>query len=186
MSFLLLMSFAAVLSALVRRLFGRPRSLRTSMRHGMAAAFLFTGVDHFVHDTTRYLPMMPPWFEPLSLELVWFTGAAELAGAIGLLLPAQVYRRLGLPDLRPAAGLGLALLLGFVVIANVHVALSGATVDGLPFGAWYYRLRPLLQPVIVGWALYATGWIGARPEAGAHRAAAPSHVQRTGAPAASR
>src|SRR5690606_8752676 len=122
MSFLLLMSFVAVLSAAARWLLGRPRDVQAAMREGMVAAFLFTGVDHFVHDTTRYLPMMPPWFEPLSLELVWFTGAAEIAGAIGLLLPAQVYRRLGLPDLRPAAGLGLALLLGFVVIANVHVA----------------------------------------------------------------
>lgn len=189
MSFLLLMSFAAALAAAARWLLGRPPSLRTSMRHGMAAAFLFTGVDHFVHDSTRYLPMMPPWFEPLSLELVWFTGAAELAGAVGLLLPAQVYRRLGLPDLRPVAGIGLALLLGLVVIANVHVALSGTTVDGLPFGAWYYWMRPLLQPLIIWWALYAAGVVGVRPAAGAsapRRAATPSRGRRRGAPAASR
>ncbi len=87
----------------------------------------------------------------------WFTGAAELAGAIGLLLPPGVYHRLGLPDLRRAAGIGLALLLSLVVVANVHVALTGATVDGLPFGTWYYWLRPFLQPVIIAWALYAAG-----------------------------
>ncbi|HLT25064.1 MAG TPA: DoxX family protein [Zeimonas sp.] len=162
MSFLMLMTLIAASSALVQRLHSGRIDLRRAMRHGMAGGFLFTGVDHFVHDTERYLPMMPPWFEPLSLELVWFTGAAELAGALGLLLPPALYRRLGLPDLRRAAGIGLALLLGCVVVANVHVALVGATVDGLPFGAWYYRLRPFLQPLIVLWALYAAGVIGVR------------------------
>lgn len=160
MSFLLLMTVVATFSAAAQSLLGRRPELRAAMRHGMGVAFLFTGVDHFVHDTTRYLPMMPPWFEPLSLELVWFTGAAELAGAVGLLVPTSVYRRLGLPNLRPAAGVGLALLLSLVVIANVHVALAGATVDGLPFGAWYYWLRPFLQPVIIAWALYASGVVG--------------------------
>lgn len=162
MSFLLLMSVVAVVDALVQKTRSGRWELRRAMRHGMVGGFLFTGVDHFVHDTERYLPMMPPWFEPLSLELVWFTGAAELAGAIGLLLPPRLYRRLGLPDLRRAAGIGLALLLSVVVVANVHVALSGATVDGLPFGAWYYWMRPFLQPLIVLWALYAGNVIGAR------------------------
>jgi len=180
MSFLLLMSFAATTSLALQWLLGRPRSLRAAMRHGMAAAFVFTGVDHFVHDATRYLPMMPPWFGPLSLPLVWFTGAAELAGALGLLLSARVYRLFGLPDLRPAAGIGLALLLSLVVIANVHVALTGATVDGLPFGAWYYWLRPLLQPVIIWWALFAAGVIGVR------RASATSHRRRPGTTVVSR
>lgn len=90
------------------------------------------------------------------------TGAAELAGALGLLLSPRLYRGLGLPNLRRAAGIGLALLLSVVVVANVHVALSGASVDGLPFGAWYYRLRPFLQPVIVLRAPYAAGVIDAR------------------------
>lgn len=53
-------------------------------------------------------------------------------------------------------------MLSIVVMANVHVALEGATVDGLPFGAWYYWLRPFLQPLIVLWALYAAGVIGTR------------------------
>lgn len=162
MSFLLLMSALAALDALVQKMRNGRWELRRAMRHGMVGGFLFTGIDHFVHDTERYLPMMPPWFEPLSLELVWFTGAAEFAGAIGLLLPPHFYRRIGLPDLRRAAGIGLALLLSIVVVANVHVALAGATVDGLPFGAWYYWLRPFLQPLIVVWALYAAGVIGTR------------------------
>ena len=189
MSFLLLMSFIAALSGVARWLLGRPPELRAAMRHGMVAGFFFTGIDHFVHDTTRYLPMMPPWFEPLSLELVWFTGAAELAGAIGLLLPPGFYRRLGLPDLRRAAGIGLALLLSLVVIANVHVALTGATVDGLPFGAWYYWLRPFLQPVIIAWALYAAGVIGTRGRVdavGPRRATTALCKQRPGTSTASR
>lgn len=162
MSFLLLMSFAAAASAFAQWLRHRRPALRPAMRHGMVAGFLFTGVDHFVNDTERYLPMMPPWFEPLSLELVWFTGATEIAGAIGLALSPAFYRTLGLPNLRQAAGVGLSLQLAIVVVANVHVALAGTAVAGLPFGAWYYWLRPLLQPVIIAWALYAADVIGSR------------------------
>lgn len=161
MSFLLLMSILAALSALLQRLLEGRWNRRAAMRHAMVGGFAFTGIDHFVNDTERYLPMMPPWFDPLALELVWFTGAAELAGALGLLLSPRVYRRLGLPNLRRAAGIGLALMSSVVVVANVHVAMSGASVHGLPFGAWYYWLRPFLQPLFVLWALYAAGVIGA-------------------------
>ncbi|HEY0877088.1 MAG TPA: hypothetical protein VGE10_01420 [Zeimonas sp.] len=162
MSFLLLMGFVTALSALAQWLRRRRPALRPAMRHGMVGGFLFTGVDHFVHDTERYLPMVPSWFDPLSLELVWLTGATEIAGAIGLALSPAFYSRVGLPNLRRAAGIGLALQLAIVVVANVHVALTGATVAGLPFGAWYYWLRPLLQPLIIAWALYAAEVIGPR------------------------
>ena len=54
------------------------------MRVAMALAPLFVGSDHWINPG-RYLPMLPPWI-PLHLELVLFTGAAEIAGAIGLLL----------------------------------------------------------------------------------------------------
>ena len=123
----------------------------------MAGGFLFTGIDHFLNTETRYIPMMPAFLGPWARELVWFTGAAEILGAIGLLLPVTLWSRLGLPDLRRTAGLALSLLLAVMVIANVNVALQGAQVAGLPFGSWYYWLRPALQPLIILWALYASG-----------------------------
>ncbi len=91
--------------------------------------------------------------------MVYFTGVAELLGALGLILPLALYKRLGLPNLRKWAGIGLAVMLVFLVIANINVAMKGSSVRGLEFGAWYYWLRPLLQPVIILWVLYVSGVI---------------------------
>ncbi|MCH8505004.1 MAG: DoxX family protein [Ectothiorhodospiraceae bacterium] len=160
MSFLLLMALLAGFSWLSCRLLAWREGLRTHMRIGAAGAFLFTGVDHFLNAEERYVPMMPAFFEPFSLQLVWLTGAAELAGAAGLLLPLAVSRKLGLPDLRYWAGVGLAVMLAVVVIANINVAIQGTGVAGIGLGSWYFWLRPFFQPLIILWVLYAAGVIG--------------------------
>ena len=101
--------------------------------------------------------MMPNFLADHALPLVYFTGVAELAGASGLVVPLAVYKRLGLPNLRKWAGLGLAVMLALLVIANINVALKGGSVQGLEFGAWYYWVRPLFQPIFILWALYVSG-----------------------------
>lgn len=126
------------------------------MRHGMGGAFLFTGIDHFVSLETRYLPMIPPYLAGWDVELVLLSGAFEIAGAIGLLMPLKAWHLLKLPNLRPVAGIGLTMLLSAMVIANGHVAEAGASVDGLTLGGGYEAIRPLLQPFIVLWALVAS------------------------------
>jgi uncharacterized membrane protein len=113
------------------------------MRLGMALALLFVGSDHWINPG-RYLPMMPAWI-PLHLELVLFTGAAEIAGALGLLIPQT--RRL--------AGWMLAIYFVAVFPANIHNALNGVTVEGLPQASWYYWARLPFQPLAIWWALYA-------------------------------
>lgn len=160
MSFLLLMASVAAVVWLLRALSGRGRDLRTAMRVGAAAAFTFTGIDHFLSGETRYLPMMPGFFGDLRMPLIWFTGAAEIAGALGLLVPLRLFAASKLPNLRRWAGIGLAVLLAFLVIANVHVALQGGGVEGFSFGAWYFWLRPFFQPLIALWVLYGAGVIG--------------------------
>ncbi len=153
MSFLVLIGLLSVFSWLAQRLLAGRAERKAAMRHGMAGGFLFTGVDHFLSAEARYVPMLPEFLAPWGWELVYLSGAAELAGALGLLISPRWCRARGLPDLRRWAGLGLALLLAVLVVANVHVALSGGSVKGLEFGAWYYWLRPLLQPVFIWWAL---------------------------------
>ena len=157
MSFLLFMAAAATVSWLGSFVVRRPLKLRDAMRCGAAGAFLFTGVDHFISADTRYLPMMPALFGSLARPLVLFTGAAEMAGAIGLLVPMRAYRQLGLPNLRHAAGVALAVMLSFLVIANINVAINGGGVDGLAFAPWYFWVRPLFQPLIILWVLYSAG-----------------------------
>jgi uncharacterized membrane protein len=113
--------------------------------------------------------MIPGALQAYATELVYISGAAELAGAVGLLLPLVVWRRLGLPNLRPWAGIGLALLLALIVIANINVAMQGGEVAGLSFGQWYYWARPFVQPVLIVWVLYAAGTRGQRRDEGDKR-----------------
>jgi len=113
------------------------------MRLAMALALVLAGTDHWVNPG-RYLPMLPSWV-PLPLETVLFTGAAEIAGAIGLVTPR----------LRRLAGAMLAIYFVAVFPANVHNALNGLAVDGLPQAQWYYWVRLAFQPLAIWWALYA-------------------------------
>jgi uncharacterized membrane protein len=103
--------------------------------------FAFTGSTHFSAMKHDYAAMVPP---PLTGQLwvIYFTGTLEIAGAIGLLVPAT--RRL--------AGICLFLLLLALFPANVHAALNAIDFRGeAPTDIW---LRSLVQ---VGF-LVATWW----------------------------
>ncbi|MEW6733305.1 MAG: DoxX family protein [Acidobacteriota bacterium] len=156
MSFLILMLILSAVAYVPQFFLGDRKDYRMAMRHGMAGGFTFTGIDHFVSAHHRYVPMLPDFMANYTLLLVYLTGAAELAGAIGLVIPLAVYKRLGLPNLRRWAGLGLATLLVFLVVANINVALKGSHVEGLDFGAWYYWLRLFFQPAFILWALFVS------------------------------
>jgi uncharacterized membrane protein len=136
--FLLLVILTAAASALPTF-----KDLPARMRLAMALALLFVGSDHWINPG-RYLPMMPPWI-PLHLELVLFTGAAEIAGGLGLLVPR----------LRRLAGAMLALYFVAVFPANIHNALNGLSVEGLPQAQWYYWVRLAFQPLAIWWALFS-------------------------------
>lgn len=157
MSFLFLMLAFSILAYIPQFFLGDGRDYRMALRHGMAGGFTFTGIDHFVNAQTRYVPMMPDFLAGHALQLVYFTGVAELAGAIGLVIPLAAYKRLGLPNLRKWAGIGLAIMLALLAVANINVVVKGSSVEGLEFGAWYYWVRPLFQPIFILWALYVSG-----------------------------
>lgn len=165
MSFLFLMALpASVLLALTR--WGPLRfDLRDAMRWGMALGFLFTGVDHFANGQIRYVPMIPDLLQEHALAWVWFSGAAELAGATGLLVPKTVWRQLHIPRMRNVVAVCISVMLVGLVWANINVAIQGKSVQGLDFGAWYFWLRPAFQPVFIAWVLYACGVIGSRSKA---------------------
>jgi hypothetical protein len=71
-----------------------------AIRHGMAGGFTFTDIDHVVHAHNRHVPMLSDVLVESALALVDVTGAAALAGALRLVLPPPVYRRLGITKLR--------------------------------------------------------------------------------------
>ena len=163
MSFFLLIVALSGLAYVPQYFLGFRKDYRIAMRHGTAGGFTFTGIDHFVHAHNRYVPMLPDVLAEYALAFVYLSGAAELAGTVGLVLPLATYRRLGVPNLRTWAGIGLAVLLVFLVVANVNVAVKGSGVQRLEFGAWYYWLRLLFQPIFILWALFVAGILSHRP-----------------------
>lgn len=120
------------------------------LRLGLAAALMFFGVDHSL-SVGRYVPMIEG-FVPFAEQVVLMTGACEIAGAIGLLVPAT--RRL--------AGIMLAIYFICVFPANIANAVNGLAVDGLPSSGWYYWVRLVFQPLYVWLALFAAGIVTQR------------------------
>jgi uncharacterized membrane protein len=137
--FALILTFFAFLHApLIRRAPGLATT-RDKACYAAAFAFLFTGVSHFANPA-RFIEMMPP-FIPAHAEMVMISGAAEIAGAVGLMIPAT----------RRAAGIGLLALLIAVFPANVYVAMAGKTIEGMPSSSWYYWVRLPFQYVYIVW-----------------------------------
>lgn len=115
----------------------------------LAMTFTFTGATHFTSMKHDYASMIPSGV-PRRMELVSLSGAAELLGAAGLLVPRW----------RRAAGVGLALLLFAVFPANVHASLDGVPFRGSPPTTLW--LRAPIQVVFL-LALWFAAIAGGRP-----------------------
>jgi len=118
---------------------------RAALRWLLAFAYGAAGYLHLVHPAP-FLAITPPWVVRPEL-VVAATGVAELAGAIGLIIPQT----------RKAAGWGLALYALCVWPANFHHALARIAIGSETLGWWYHGPRLALQPVIIWWALWASG-----------------------------
>jgi uncharacterized membrane protein len=118
----------------------RPPSSRTVavFRWIAAAFFIAAGANHFRSPET-YFGMMPTWLPwPSGLNLI--SGAAEILGGLGILVPGT----------RRFAGWGLLVFLGLVFPANVHVALLGH-MPGFNFSPAVLWLRLPFQAVFLVW-----------------------------------
>ena len=104
--------------------------------------FLVAGTLHFTHP--HHYEAIVPDYLPAHREIVWASGAAEIAGA----LAAQH------PRTRRAAGWWLAATLLAVFPANVHMARHPERYPRFPPALLYARLP--LQVVVMAWALRAT------------------------------
>jgi uncharacterized membrane protein len=124
---------------------GRVERLRLVFRLVLAAVYLGFGALHLAAPD-KFVPIMPPVI-PFPRPVVLLTGACEIAGAFGLLIPAT--RRL--------AGLMLALYAICVWPANIYQAFWHVRLPPLPDSWWYHAPRIALQPALVWWALFAGG-----------------------------
>ena len=121
--------------------------LRRALRLALAAVYAPFGILH-MRAPAAFRPIMPP-LVPFPQAVVVATGACEVAGALGLLIPRT----------RTAAAIGLALYAVCVYPANIYHALAHRHVPPLPDSWWYHAPRLLFQPVFVWWALFAGGVI---------------------------
>ncbi len=115
----------------------------------LAAFFIVAGILHFLFPEP-YIRMVPP-LVPCPRAMVWVSGAAEIMGGIGLVLPG--WRR-------PAAW-GLVLLLIAVFPANLYMAVAhlqfaGLLGTGLLGKSWAQWLRLPLQLPLIYWAWRCT------------------------------
>ncbi|MEM6857970.1 MAG: DoxX family protein [Pseudomonadota bacterium] len=112
-----------------------------------AAAYAFVGYVH-LERPEPFLTITPGWV-PFPQEVVFWTGIAEIAGAIGIIQPVS-------KPLRQAAGIGLALYALCVWPANInHFAMDMAREDG-GLGLGYHIPRMIIQPILIWLALWVT------------------------------
>ena len=106
--------------------------------------YIGAGILHFT-NTQFYLKIMPPYI-PYHLAMVYISGAAEIAGGLGLLVP--VVRR-------PAAW-GLVALLIAVFPANLYMAMNHIQVTSTPTPPALAWGRLPLQVLFIIWVLWCT------------------------------
>jgi uncharacterized membrane protein len=114
---------------------------RILLRWLLAAFFVLAGLNHF-YMPALYAGMLPhgmPW----PAGLVAISGAFEILGGVGVLVPT--FRR--------AAGWGLIALLVAVFPANVHAAMVGH-VPGLRASPALLWFRLPFQAVFIAWVAW--------------------------------
>jgi uncharacterized membrane protein len=110
----------------------------------LAALFAFAGTLHFIVPE-QYMAIMPPAL-PLHRALVYLSGALEIAGGLGLLLPRT----------RRAAGIGLVLLLIAVLPANLQMLLNARAAGASATAQTLLLLRLPLQLLLILWVWRAS------------------------------
>lgn len=119
--------------------------VRTRLRWLLALIYFAAGVIH-IRSPGGFVAITPDWV-PSPHAVVFWTGVAEIAGAIGLMIPR----------LRRAAGIGLALYALCVWPANFNHALGDIAIGGTRLPWAYHGPRLMLQPLIIWWALWVGG-----------------------------
>lgn len=117
----------------------------------LVALYLVAGAIHIARPAP-FLDIMPRWV-PWPAEVVFWSGVAELVGALALIQPLS-------RAVRHAAAIELALYALCVWPANgQHMLLDMAKPDG-GLGLGYHVPRMMFQPVLIWLALWSGGVIG--------------------------
>ncbi len=125
----------------------RPGIGRTIFRILLGAFLLFTGVNHLTVGRAEFLAQVPPWV-PLDGDMVVvLSGIAEITLGMGLLFLV-----------RQRVLVGLATAVFFVLIFPGNISQYVNRIDAFGLNTDQARfIRLFFQPLLVIWALWATG-----------------------------
>lgn len=118
--------------------------MKTVLRWVFTVVMVAAGANHFITPET-YLAMMPDAL-PAHAALVAVSGVAEIAGGLGLILPAT----------RKLAAWGLVALFVAVFPANLNMAIHDLPLGGRSVPGWALWARLPLQLVFLAWAFWFT------------------------------
>jgi uncharacterized membrane protein len=124
----------------------RLRILSTAQRIAVVVAAVFyiaAGSLHFINPAP-YLRIMPPYI-PWHAAMVRISGAFEILGGLGLLVPAT----------RRAAALGLVALLMAVFPANIYMAVHPVQAGAAGIAPVLRCGRLPLQGLLIWWLLWS-------------------------------
>jgi uncharacterized membrane protein len=136
-----------VVSCLVFRILGVAgieifATWQAAARDALSLMLIFTGISHFTFMKEDFLRMMPRSV-PHPRLIVSLTGAAEIVGAVGLLLP----------EFRRAAAYALVGFFILVLPANIYAARAGITLRGKPATNLWLRVpMQVLFIAIAAWS----------------------------------
>jgi uncharacterized membrane protein len=120
---------------------------RAIARYLLGAALIYAGVGHFTFSRTEFQAQVPPWV-PLDADFVVLaTGAVEIALGLGLIFIARYRKQIGWLT----AAFFLAIFPG-----NISQYLTQTDAFGLNTDE-ARAIRLLFQPLLMLWALWATG-----------------------------
>ena len=108
-------------------------------------AFVLVGMEHF-RDPQKFVEIGPPYF-PFALFLVYFTGAMEIAGGLGVIYP----------ETREIAGRCLVLFLVAVYPANLYMWTNDVAFNGTRLTTNGHLIRLTVQVLLILGALGLAG-----------------------------
>ncbi len=125
----------------------KPGSLQTIFRIFLGVFLVFAGVNHLTFARVEFLAQVPPWV-PLDGDLVVvLSGIAEIALSAGLVFLV-----------RQRVLVGLATAVFFILIFPGNISQYVNRIDAFGLNTDQARfIRLFFQPLLVIWALWATG-----------------------------
>jgi len=123
------------------------KSARQVARYLLGAALIYAGVGHFTFSRIAFQAQVPPWL-PLDPDFVVLaSGAVEIALGLGLIFFSRYRKQIGWLT----AAFFLAVFPG-----NISQYLTQTDAFGLNTDE-ARAVRLLFQPLLIIWALWATG-----------------------------